>query len=67
MLREIQGVRQDNPSLKRRWYQDIFSIFRPGVRPMARWSAFSWVTTCAAASAGSVEQQTKSRKQAPVS
>ncbi len=37
MLREIQGVRQDNPSLKRRWYQDIFSIFRPGVRPMARW------------------------------
>jgi hypothetical protein len=24
MLREIPGVRQDNPSLKRRWYQDEF-------------------------------------------
>jgi hypothetical protein len=24
MLREIQGVRQDNPGLKRRWYQDYF-------------------------------------------
>jgi len=24
MLREIQGVRQDNPGLKRRWYQDDF-------------------------------------------
>lgn len=23
-MREIQGVRQDNPSLKRRWYQDDF-------------------------------------------
>ena len=24
MLREIQGVRQDNPGLRRRWYQDEF-------------------------------------------
>ena len=24
VLREIQGVRQDNPGLRRRWYQDEF-------------------------------------------
>ena len=40
MLREIQGVRQDNPGLRRRWYQDEFFDLYTWHAPNGRLAGF---------------------------
>ena len=40
MLREIQGVRQDNPGLTRRWYQDEFFDLYTWHTPAGRLAGF---------------------------
>ena len=40
MLREIQGVRQDNPDLRRRWFQDEFFDLYTWHAPNGRLAGF---------------------------